>query len=322
MLLKRLIIVVMLTVFVAYATGRLFDHLYKKRWATLFFEKTDALIKDTTNYDIIFLGNSRVHFGINPFYIDSVTALNSYNFGIGGADATDIMLTAGIYLQQHPAPKLVVISVDGGAITKNTILQSRFHYLYYLENDTISKYMKQAGFLTGLIKALPFTKYSFFDEYNRTSLFVKGNQYPQFNHNMYKGFLNVDQQINGKAAARYNNEKESYYLWDTAVTYLSRTISVLQKKGCEVVLVSPPLRSAAGSRGTAFKKTADSVFTKMAADNHLRYLHFENDPLYTDDYFVDDIHLNEPGTQVYSMQLADTINHLYPYLKQPALQFK
>jgi len=318
MFVKRLIIVFIITMSVAYATGRLFDHLYKKRWATLFFDKTDALIKDTTNYDIIFLGNSRVHFGINPFYIDSITKLSSYNFGSGGADAADMRLTSGIYLQQHPAPKLVVISLDGSTITRNIILQTRFHYLFYLQHDTMSKYMKQAGFLAGLIKALPFTKYSFFDEYNRTSLFVKGNQYPKFNHNIYKGFLNVDQYSNSKATGIFNNQEERYHLSDTAVTYLNNTILALQQKGCAVLLVSPPLRQTAKSRGTAFEKTADSIFTSVAAKNKLRHWHFENDPVYTDDYFVDDIHLNEPGTQVYSKQLADSIKGMLPYLKQPA----
>ena len=310
MYLKRLTIVFIITFSVAYATGRLFDNIYKKRWSTLFFEKTDALVKDSTRYDILFLGNSRVHFGINPYYIDSITKLNSYNFANGGSDAQDIMLTSNIYLQKHRAPKLVIISLDMGALKINESLKTCFHYLFYLENDTINKYMAQAGHSTSLIKILPFTKYSFFDEYNRTSLFVKGKEYPVFDHNIYKGFLNIHQQMNSNAAGLYNIKTGSDTLWDTAITYFRNAVTALQQKGTVVVFVSPPEKKSSGARGTTFRKITDSIFTVIANEYHLKQLHFENDAVYTDGYFVDDIHLNEPGTRIYSMQLADSIRNI------------
>ena len=310
MYLKRLIIVFIITATVAYSTGLLFDHMYKKRWSILFFEKTDALIKSKTNYDIIFLGNSKVHFGINPYYVDSVTKLNSYNFGYGGSDMQDIMLTCNIYFQNHPAPKLVILSLDKGGFTRNETLKTRFHYLYYLDNDTISKHMHEAGFLTQLIKFVPFTKYSFFDEYNRTSLFLKGRKYPAFDHNIHKGFFNIHQHMNKAYGHVYNNTTGSDTLWEPAINYFRNAVSALQKKGSMVVFVSPPEKRSSRNEMTAFKKVADSIFTHIAREYHVRYLHFENDPFYKDDYFVDDIHLNEPGTRIYSIQLGDSIKSI------------
>jgi hypothetical protein len=293
---------------VAYVTGKIFDHVYRKRWSALYFEKSDALIKDTTAYDVIFIGNSRVHFGINPYYVDSVLRLNTYNFGNGGADAEDMALTASVYLQKHRAPKLTVISLDKGILTKSEILKTRFYYLFYLQNDTINKYMRRAGLLTPLIKVLPFTKYSFFDEYNRTSLFVKGKQYPVFNHNIYKGFLNIHR--NRNAAALYNMKEGNGRVWDTAVNYLRNIITMMQAKGSVVVFVSPPEKNAAQHKETALVKFTDSIFTALANEYHLQHFHFENDLLFTDDYFTDEIHLNEPGTRVYSIQLADCIKSI------------
>jgi len=310
MYLKRLFIVLIITGAIAFATGSLFDHFYKQRWSALFFEKTDTLIKGKNNYDIIFLGNSRVHFGINPFYIDSVTKLNSYNFGTGAADAQDILLTSELYCQQHSAAKLAVISLDMGALTINETLKTRFHYLFYLDNDTMSRYMKQTGFLTPLIKVLPFTKYSFFDEYNRTSLFVKGKQFPAFDHNIYKGFLNIHPDKNSTAIGLYNIKATSDSLWEPAIDYFRNAIVALQQKGTMVVFVSPPEKSNSANKKNNFKKIADSIFIKIAADHHLKYFHFENDTDFTDDYFVDDIHLNGPGTKIYSIQLADSINSI------------
>lgn len=284
----------------------------------MFFDKTEELIHGRNNYDILFLGNSRAHFGINPYYIDSITWVKSYNFGNGGADAQAINMVSDLYLQSHKAPVMVVISLDMSALTKREILKTFFYYLYYLDNDTISKNMKQVGFNTSLIKFLPFTKYSFFDEYNRTSLFVKGTKLPVFDHNIYKGFINIHQHAGSAMSGLFNTKPDngSVVLWDTAVNYLRNTISRLQQKGTMVVLVTPPEKKSSfkKSEGLPFKKIADSVYDVIAGEYHLKYFHFENSGLFTDDFFSDEIHLNEPGTKVYSRMLADSLKTIYPYL--------
>lgn len=310
MFIKRLFIVIIIIWGVAYGTGMLFDHLYKKRWSTLFFEKTNSLIKDSTSYDIIYLGNSRVHFGINPYYVDSITKRNSYNFANGGADALDIMLTAQVYLQYHAAPNIAVVSVDMGALTPNESLKTCFHYLFYLENDTINKYMRQAGFPTALINIFPFTKYSFFDEYNRTSIFVTGKPYPEFDHNIYKGFMNIHQAKNSKAEEVFDLRSFNDQLWDTAITYIRNTVSALQQKGTTVIFVFPPEKMNSRFKTMPFRKTADSIYAGIANEFKIKQFHFEDSPLFTDDYFTDELHLNEPGSRIYSIALADSIKTL------------
>lgn len=312
MYLKRLLIIIIITGSVAYITGNVFDHIYKKRWSVLFFNKTDELIKSNQSFDIIYLGNSRVHFGINPYYVDSVTKLNSYNMGFGGADMEDILLTSRVYLQHHPPPKLVVISLDMGGLTINKTLKTRFPYLFYLDNDSIRQYMNRAGYLTGMIQFFPFTKYCFFDEYNRTSLFVQGKQYPTFGHNMYKGFLNIHPTINSRTADLYNVDNDPDILWKPAIHFLKNAVKSFQDKGTRVLFISPPEKISSHRKTTTFRLITDSIFTNIANEYHLKFLHFENDTLYTDQYFVDEIHLNEPGTRLYSIQLADSIKTLLP----------
>lgn len=311
MYLKRLIVVLVVIISAAYSTGFLLDASYKRRWEVLWFKKTDEMLKGTSNYDIIFLGNSRVHFGINPYYIDSVTKLNSYNFGNGGADALDMFVTAHGYLQNHKPPHLAVISVDPGTITGNKILKTRYHYLYYINNDTIEKYMNQTGFLTGLIKIAPFTKYCFFDEYNRTSLFVKGKPYPKFDHNIYKGFLNIHQRMGNPLPVAYNSDIDYKVVSDSAIGYLKNTLTMLQQKGSKIVFIWSPLKSTAQHNQTTIATTCDSILTQIAKERNIKIFHFENDTIYRDDYFVDDIHLNEPGSRVFSRKLGDSINSVF-----------
>ena len=315
-MIKRLVQVCVITFLISYGAGLTFDSLYKKRWSELFFKKMNELTKGKVDYDVIYLGNSRVHFGINPFYVDSITNYNSYNFGIGGADAEDIMVTIYTYLAHHNTPKITIISLDKGMLRKQQILKTRFHYLFYLENDTINKYMNQAGFITPIIKYLPFTKYSFFNEYNRTSIFVKGKPYPVFGHNIYKGFLNVHQYMNTNAAGLFNtNQADEKEVWIGALVDLKNSVATLQKAGSEVIFVFPPEKASSIKRENTFKNFSDSTFKKIANEYHLKYWHFESNLDYKDGYFVDDIHLNEPGTKIFSMQLADSINKFYPNIK-------
>jgi hypothetical protein len=226
------------------------------------------------------------------------------------------LLVAEIYLQRHKAPGMVVISLDMSALTKREILKTYFYYLYYLDNDTISNNMKQVGFNAGLIKCFPFTKYAFFDEYNRTSLFVKGTPFPLFDHNIYKGFINIHQHAGSAMPGLYNTKSDStsFVLWDTAVYYLRKTITSLQRNGTTVVLITPPEKKASFRRSEKmpFKKISDSVYRVLAEEYHLKYFHFENSELFSDDLFSDETHLNEPGTKVYSRMLGDSIKTLYP----------
>ena len=176
--------------------------------------------------------------------------------------------------------------------------------------------MKEAGFKTSFIKFFPFMKYSFMDEYNRTSLFIKGKKYPVFGRNFYKGFLNIHQSTDTNAAGFYNIIKDPNLLWDTAVVNFRMIVEALQHAGVMVVFVNPPERKLSANRQNPFSKTADSIFKRIADDYHLKHFHFE-DVQYSDRYFVDDIHLNEPGTRIYSLQLADSITAIFPQTKQP-----
>ena len=175
----------------------------------------------------------------------------------------DIMITTTMYLQHHKPPELVIISLDPGMLAENKIIQSRYHYLFYLNNDTVSKYMKQTGFLTSLIKIFPLTKYSFFDEYNRTSLFVKGKPYPVFDHNIYKGFLNIHQITNSKLPNLYNTDTLSKAISHTAIQYLKTTITLLQLKGSKIIFVRPPVRSSARNKKTDITISSDSIFNQL-----------------------------------------------------------
>ncbi len=305
MYLKRLISVVIITITISWLTGKLFDHRYHQRWNYLYFDKIDHLIKNDSSYDLVFFGDSRVHHGINPFYIDSISGLTSYNFGFPGSDAEELELSSTVYLQHHKKPRLVVLTITPGLLGPPRILKQRFAYLSYLDNDTVSGYVQRNGF-PSFIKYAPFLKYSYFDEYNKMSIFLKGHTVPVFDHNQFKGFLNVDQYINTKGTVVFGND-EAEVISDTSLNFVKNTIEHLNQFSIKIVLIYPPEKKSAASYTSLVKKQTDSILSKLSEAYHVPIWHFDGNSAFTDEYFVDDVHLNEPGSRIFSHQLADSI---------------
>lgn len=264
MFLKRLFTVFIITTVIAYLMGMLFDGLYKKRWVNFFFNKTDELVEGKINYDVILLGNSTVHFGINPYYFDSITKFKSYNFGFGGADAEEMLLITSVYLETHKPPKLAIISLDRAHLTTHKNLETRFYYLYYLNNKTINKKMEEIGLMTNFIKIAPFIKYSYFDEYNRTSMFLPSNL-PKFDHNIYNGFLSNHKTINNTSLYNKNTTIDTLETSNKAIGNIKKMVVELQKAGCSIVMIFPPQKNSL-NRNSKYQKTAFSILINIATE--------------------------------------------------------
>ena len=278
----------------------------------LVFDKMDIALSNQQNFDIIFLGNSRTHSGINPYYIDSITALKSYNLAIGACDEEEMKLIATVYLQQHQPPSVAVIGVDNSMLVKYNILKERFPYLFYLKNDTISSIMHKNGFPTRLIKFMPFLKYSFFDEYNRTAVFVSGKPIPRFEHNVYNGFVNISRDtstgITGLQTDQLQPKElpQNENINDTAASTFKQTIELLQSKGTRILFLFPPSRNK-----KSFQKDGElplhKFFLDYAATKGIPVMRADTSLIYTSNYFTDNFHLNEPGSRILSIQVADFI---------------
>jgi len=310
---RRLIYIVLIIILSAFAIGKYFDYRYKKRWHWLYFSKIDEATKGTTNYDIILLGNSRIHTGLNPYVIDSVTGLKSYNLAIGSGDEQEMKLLGSVYLKNHKPPKYVFIGVDYFLLMKYEILKERFAYLFYLDNDTIYNFMKRNGFPCKIIKTVPFFKYSFFDEYNRTSIFIGNGKIKRvFNHNYYKGFINIFPDLNSDSITESTkNSNESYFnmppprdsINNSSAKVFLETIEMFQKKGSKVILMYPPAKKK--PLESAFPEL-DSFYTYWAACYTIPLI--KTYPIaITPKYFVDDNHLNEPGSRLLSISIANFI---------------
>ena len=315
MYLRRLLLVILLAGVSAYFTGAFFDYRYKRRMEYYVFDKMAVATTKNEDFDLIYLGNSMVHSGINPYYVDSITGLKSYNLAIGACDEEEMKLLTTVYLQHHQPPTYAVIGVDKSMLVKYNILHERFPYLFYLDNDTVYSYLNRNGFPTGLIKAMPFFKYSFFDEYNRTAVFIRGNRVQQFDHNIYNGFINGNKTIAPDTVSVKPDEQsmwrelpQSKKINDSAATTFMQTVSLLQSKGTHVIFLFPPRRINKRLQNEEFEQL-NKFFLDLAVKSGIPVLRTDTSSQYSNEYFCDNYHMNEPGSRILSVQVANFIRN-------------
>ncbi|MGE5107646.1 MAG: hypothetical protein ACM3H8_08880, partial [Sphingobacteriales bacterium] len=291
---------------------------YRKKLQLVYFGKMELLLSAKPDYDIVFFGNSRTHFGINPFYVDSITELQSYNLGQGGSDTEEMLLYATLYLSHHKAPKYAVLNLDASSVLKPNRLKDRYSNLFFLDNDTVFNYMQRAGFNTTLIKHQPFLKYSFFDEYSRTSIFLNQQEVQKFDHNIYKGFANTHKELT-RDTINWGKTKEfepvtkmisEEKINDTTVSQLKKIVQLFLKKGSHVIIIHPPAIKPINIKGRRFINNADSIYADISKTYTIPVYDVNNTYTFPKKYFSDGSHLNEPGTKIFSKLLGYYLDSL------------
>ena len=310
---QKLIILFTGSLLLLWVLGYIADRIYISKWKQFSFCKIDACLKDTTKYDILFLGDSRVQQGINPYEVDQTSGLRSFNLGYPGGDARLMHLFATQYIRNHPAPQFVFINVDEYAVIPSEVYKETYFLLFYLSNDSVNRIMKDNGYNTTLVKSLPFTKYCYFNEYNRMSIIAPGlnktdNLFDTFS---YKGFTPLNPAM--KKAISVNPTEGFYEGWekfrsnDTSIHYLENMILALSAANTKVILYYPPTTDSLNAFDRLRKSVAIQTGMDLSKKYGVPYIEFHRVPGYPDSLFYDRYHLNKSGAAVFSAELGRII---------------
>jgi hypothetical protein len=77
-----------------------------------YYAKYSTAFLQSNNYDVIFLGSSRVQMHYNTRLFDSLTGRNSFNLSVAGATPKVAFAALKIYLSKSKAPKDIIYDVD------------------------------------------------------------------------------------------------------------------------------------------------------------------------------------------------------------------
>jgi hypothetical protein len=295
---KKIICVVLLAAAGCFLAGSVADRAYH-RYMHVFFDKLDIAFKDSTNYDVVFIGNSTVHFGIDPYYVDSVTHLNTFNLGYGGANIQSMSALFDGYLEAHPKPKAIVLSIEEATVAADD-RAGYFLFFNYVQNASINHYLGHKGYHTGLVSVFPFLKYSYADEYNRSAIIKSFYNKPiQEDAIAYKGFINNMQNIFGADAGI---AIDGAHLTDrSSFAALYSLVNYCKANDIKVLFVFPPRIYKINGVYTAGTNTPDTLAANTAAHFDMPYQRFDVPGSFQLNEFADENHLNSKGATHYSI---------------------
>lgn len=312
---KKFFLKVLFLAALLYVPFYLLSRKYDKTMWLLKKEKAHwVLSQKNKNYDIAFVGSSRVFNCIDTHVIDSALNSNSINLGVGGASYSDNYLLLYNFLKNNTV-KNICIQVDfWGLIPGKQAYSCPFSeekYLHLLGDPVVdSIYRENTNYLKlPFRKYLPYFKYS---EYN--------NIYPldlMSGLCLYKGMPLEPISSGGSKIPEQPKQGFSFHLKDTllnnfqfshnSIESLTHLIHFASKKCERVYLFTTPSFAPFMKKVALYRNALDTI-KKIEASVNLPYFNHERDTICSDSLFFRDFtHLNRKGATYFSLELANDL---------------
>jgi hypothetical protein len=274
---------------------------YYAKYKTAFFEKND--------FDVLFLGSSRVEMHYNTYLFDSLTGKNSFNLSLAGATPQTAFAALKAYLVNSKVPKEIFYEIDFHFIRYYTPEIKEFNnYFPFLKNQTLREQFSKIDprmdhFFYDPYFSLPYTGFKNFS----TSLHGWLNIPNKTDSLYYKGYL---KEIFRPHLTFLPTYKIYSFFNPVDRSYLDSIISISKKNNVKLSLISSPM-FAGGVLEVANKKQILNNIRNIAAINNISYYNFST-PGYCNQrkLFVDHYHMNSAGAQKFTLEFARFYNNI------------
>ena len=275
-----------------------------------FFGKMNAAGDTTMKIDILLVGSSRTLVQIDPVIIDSVTKLQSYNYGLNAATVKTCFNVIKYGLFKQSAAKAVVLNIDYSMFdTGKDPYKDPFFYPY--QNELPGLLINDSGLNNRIHQAKVFdiamyddmAKYAAIDGFIRPNRIVSGLYKGFYPHMAENDFIEPLQKqiIHSNASFTVNG-----------INILNDIINLCNKKQKKLVLVvAPYVKKFFPGNYIDNYSTIIAKVKAMAVANQVSFLDYTENPIAEDhDYFYNVNHLNVKGAKAYTRMLAGDINKI------------
>ena len=208
--------------------------------------RLDNLVEDLGHVDVIFLGSSMVHRGLDPklFQREIYTATNhtitAFNLGIPGIKSKDAASIAKVLVQKYK-PKLIIYGIsvrdfdgqyEASGISDNPWVR------YELGNFNLDGWLRE--------KSLAYQYYLVYRNWMKVDFDEQIKQRRYYDRVITaKGFLNSDNVLQEDPEAWKESAIKSYenYFLDPSYVNAVEIILQLQKLGTKIVIVEMPVQT-------------------------------------------------------------------------------
>jgi hypothetical protein len=260
--------------------------------------------QDTTTYDVVMLGASRMKNTLNPRIFDSITGLNSYNAGASAARIYEQKMIFDAYLQQHQAPKYLLMTLDMVTLETDKYIKLYPDYLTCMDVPQIKALLDKEKIHTTLYHYLPFLVTVEMNDYYKGSI-LRNLQHQNEIQNgdfMYKGYVSntADTIIQDKLG----NEKDGAYS-NESLQALQSIVDTARKHNIKIVFTYAPEYKQLNALSVDNMDDMFALYKSFAEKNGLQFYRHDTLPMCQERrYFANNGHVNRIGADVYSLIYA------------------
>jgi hypothetical protein len=270
------------------------------------------LLYNNTAYNVLFIGSSRTHLTVNPKIIDSICKVNSYNAGIEGANLFEFRMMLHAYLQNHPPPKWLILTLDLHSFAFNPKFFNYAQYFSFTNNSVIKKYLNDNGYCTLRLKLFPFLEMTDYDD-NTKGFFIKGLLGgSEINEGdfQYKGYVsNTQNYITSEDST--STTTIPLPVSDTAKEYLSDILQTCKDNNIKLIFTYAPEYKHKYQQHHSNSSKILSMIDSVAVKNNIPFFRDDNLSICSDPKLFANIgHLNRVGADKYSCILAKEIKEV------------
>lgn len=261
-------------------------------------EVWNDLLHGGIDADVVALGNSRTLHHINPFVLDTVLGVNSFNLAMDGAPINYQIRKYNVYRRYNEKPELIIQNIDFVSM----------HYKMGMEKDPLLPFWWNSAIRKEI---MPYEPYPFPDKhipfyryhgYNLSSLIR------QEIHESTKGFGGRDEEWDGTA---YRQIDTISFIPDPKTERMfDDFLKLARSENINVVFVYTPMYIGATKKMTNLEEM-HRYYETFANKYNIPVLDYTWMDICDDTaFFFNAMHLNIRGAEIFSDSLAHDIKKL------------
>lgn len=270
------------------------------------FANWNQLYNDTTNYDLVINGNSRAWVQYDPFIIDSILHINSYNLGIDGSPINRQIIKYQKYCYLHKAPKYLIQNIDLWTMgVRHGYEREQFFPYFFFDREFVKDIDLYENFSL-MEKYCPCYRYLGYEHIIKEAIFYDNKQWQ---HDLLgKGYRGEKRQWDGSTMERTDSV---VCLCDTnMVRRFLDFLAEVTLEGTKVIFVYAPVYHEVRAKMINENQMYE-MYDTIAQRFDIPILDYNDIPMcYDTTYFYNGTHLNKIGAELFTTKLAHDIDSI------------
>lgn len=312
--LKFIIEIVSITFVIAYGIQYLSDRGYRNLENSKYNDWV-RILNGKINSDIIINGSSRGFVGYNPEIIGNKLGLNSFNISFNAGAYNLQECKFDIYLNKNKKPGIVIQNIDLAHFVKSVQLPDEEQFYPVIYDENINSLTTKFHNRFRLLKIIPLLKYNQKIKMLEGGIIANFSNHLSKNTKTIKGYCpqqrefkkdNQNLKRNSSLASKAKNKHEIMLLHDMVKFYNSRL-----DKDAKIIFVWMPEYKLRLTKGFDLKRQSiiDELNLIQKNNKNFLFINMAYDEMSNHkEYYYDTFHLNEAGSNLFSIKLAMKIN--------------